>query len=79
MHRSEADPHHPFGRKGQYLLCFLWLSKAFHQNIHDHGTQSRALGWLQLPYSGGVYDPTEHRPWKAEFESHFPDQFKRPV
>ena len=79
MHRHECDPHHPMGQQGEYILCFVWISKWFHRQVHDFGTQSRELGWLLAPYEGRAYDSKEPRPWKPEFESHFPEKFKRPA
>ena len=49
MCRTFAEPHHPLGRTGRHLLCFVWLTKAEHAHIHDHGQQSRALHWLMAP------------------------------
>ena len=77
MRREMAEPHHPFSRNRDGLLAFLWLSKAEHKHLHDFGSQSYALGWLQPEHYGRPSNPHHPRPWKETYESHFPDRFKR--
>lgn len=77
MHKSEADCHHPWGRVGDRILAFVWISRTFHEHLHQFGKQSAALGWLQPAFRGGAYDPHYKRPWPQWAEEYFPQKYKR--
>lgn len=77
MHVSECDPHHPFSRHKEGLMAYLWISKAFHQHLHNFGTQSSKLGWIQPSHYGREQTPDSPRPWPQTAETNWPEKFRR--
>lgn len=74
-----ADRHHPFGRHGLFLLCYIIRARELHDHWHGEGRkQAMRAGWLQPPFEGRPYDPAWPRPWAAEEEARWPEQFRRP-
>lgn len=72
------EAHHPFGRIGERILCFIWVFRATHQAIHDRGIWAREVGWLQPPFDGRPMDNEYPRPWPKELECFWPPTYKRP-
>lgn len=58
------ERHHPFGRKGKYLLIYCYIHSSTHEKIHCESTWAREAGWLQGPYEGRAIDPDAPKPWK---------------
>lgn len=77
-HHTTVQIHHPMGRMGKYLLCWVWITRERHELIHLFGKQSRSIHWLLKPYDGKPYDPMEPRAWPAWAEAHWPEEFRRP-
>lgn len=77
--QADQDRHHPMGRVGEYLLCYVVISKEKHREIHDRAKWARDVGWILSPFDGRPYEPTEYRAWWIEQEYHWPAQFKRPI
>jgi len=63
-HKDFLDAHHIFGRKGERILVFLWITKEKHQDIHDNGTTARL-------------HPNWPRPWPVECEEGWPKKYQR--
>lgn len=76
-HKDACDPHHPFGRVGERILCFLWVTKQKHHDIHDNGTKARLHGWLHPPFWGMPLDLSIPRPWPIDYEESWPEKYKR--
>ncbi len=77
MSKDDCEPHHPFGQVGARIMAFLWVSKAFHRQIHDFGKQAYTIGWLQPEFRGAMHDDNWPRPWSESHESGWPDLYKR--
>lgn len=78
LHRkTQADPHHPFGKVRERILAYLWVEKDWHKHLHDFNNQSLALGWIQPQFRGAHNDGTHPRPWREEFEGDWPDSLRR--
>lgn len=75
--KDYCDPHHPFGRVGDKILAFLWITKSKHEDIHDRGKKARADGWLHPPFWGMSLDPSWPRPWPEWAEEKWPEKYKR--
>ncbi len=71
------ESHHVFGRLGNRMLAYLFITPELHKWIHANGREARRLGWLQGPYDGRPLDPNAPRPWDSECESSWPDEYKR--
>lgn len=52
FHSSKLEPHHPAGRANANILRFVWLCKKCHTWIHDHGKESREVGFLLPEFEG---------------------------
>lgn len=77
IHRDFLDPHHPYGRKGKFLLCVVWILKPFHKWIHNNANKAMEIGWLQPKYRAAPYDPDYKRPWIADAEDTWPEEIRR--
>lgn len=77
LHVSDVSWHHPFGRVKERIMAFLPLTRAEHAQIHDFGSQSFKLGWLQPEHYGRIRVADWPRPWKPEFERFWPEKLKR--
>lgn len=62
--KERLEPHHPYGRKGKYMLIYCYINSSFHRWIHDHGTEARMRGWLQPKFDERPLDPNVPLPWK---------------
>lgn len=71
------EAHHPMGRIGDRILCWVWVAPSLHQWIHDHATDARAKNWLLPEFDGNQSTGFEVRPWEDIFESHWPEKYKR--
>lgn len=61
--KEMLDPHHPYGRKGERILMYVWIQKNRHEYIHDHAKWAREKGWLQPEFDGRKGDGTTPKPW----------------
>lgn len=75
--KSGMDPHHPFGRIGERILCFVWISQDLHKRIHDNSSWAHEVGWLQPEFASRKSTGLEPRPWLKSEESNWPDKYKR--
>lgn len=57
------EPHHPYGRRGENLLRFVFICRSLHHIIHAHSDAAKEAGWLQPEYSGRIKTGGEPEPW----------------
>lgn len=53
----EMEPHHPKGRQGARIMCYVWLCGTCHQWIHDNGKLARERGMLLPEFDGRKSTP----------------------
>lgn len=72
-----SEAHHPLGRVGDRILCWIWVERGLHEWIHEKSKEARSMNWLLPEYDGRISTGFEKRPWKSGQESHWPDKYKR--
>lgn len=76
-HKYYFERHHPFGRVNERILAYLYLCHKCHADIHDSGSWSTTLGWLQPEFRGMQCHGQRAFPWKKECELNWPENLKR--
>ena len=76
-HKQFCSPHHPFGRQGDKILAFLWMTWDGHNDKHDNAKKAYEDGWLHPPFRGMPLNPKHPRPWPVECEEHWPAKYRR--
>lgn len=72
------DRHHPGGRRGILLLCYILIPSWKHQRIHgSERKQAMAEGWLNPAFEGRPFDHSWPRAWTPEMEAHWPEEYRR--
>jgi hypothetical protein len=64
MTKASLEPHHVHGRRGKWILLYVWITPKKHREIHENSKRAFKEGWLSPVYRGGKFDPDHPRPWK---------------
>lgn len=77
MHKDWLERHHPWGRIGERILAYVYITSELHEWIHAHSKEALSLGWLTPEYKGHVNSGKWPRPWSKQAEARWPASLKR--
>lgn len=61
--KAELERHHPYGRANANILRYIYITKAFHAEIHGNMKWAKQKGWIQPAYDGKPDNGNVPIPW----------------